>query len=137
MLITRRIDFSASHRCASPHLTEAENLAVYGEEANPRGHGHNYELEVTLEGEADAVTGMIIDLKEVKSILEAEVVHPMDHRNLNHEVAPFDSVVPTAENLAIEIWRRLKPRFASTPAQLHSIRLHEGEDLYVDYEGLR
>jgi 6-pyruvoyltetrahydropterin/6-carboxytetrahydropterin synthase len=137
MLITRRIDFSASHRCASPQLTDAENLAVYGEEANPRGHGHNYVLEVTLDGQADAVTGMIIDLKEVKSILEAEIVQPMDHRSLNHEVEPFDSVVPTAENLAIEIWRRLEPRFASTPARLHSIRLHEGEDLYVDYEGPR
>lgn len=137
MLITRRIDFSASHRCASPHLTEAENLAVYGDEANPRGHGHNYALEVTLEGQADAVTGMIIDLKEVKSILEAEVVQPMDHRHLNHEVAPFDTVVPTTENLAIEIWRRLEPRFASTPARLHSIRLHEGDDLYVDYGGPR
>lgn len=137
MLITRRIDFSASHRCASPQLTDAENLAVYGDEANPRGHGHNYVLEVTLDGQADAVTGMIIDLKEVKSVLEAEIVQPMDHRSLNHEVEPFDSVVPTAENLAIEIWRRLEPRFASTPARLHSIRLHEGEDLYVDYEGPR
>ncbi len=135
MLITRRIGFSASHRCASPHLGEAENLAVYGDEANPRGHGHNYTLEVTLEGEADPVTGMVIDLKEVKSILEAEVVLPMDHRHLNYEVPPFDQVVPTVENLAIEIWRRLEPRFAATPARLRNVRIHEGEDLYVDYEG--
>lgn len=137
MLITRRIDFSASHRCASPQLTDAENLAVYGDEANPCGHGHNYVLEVTLDGQADPVTGMIIDLKEVKSILEVEVVQPMDHRNLNHEVAPFATVVPTTEHLAMEIWRRLEPRFAATSARLHSIRLHEGEDLYVDYEGPR
>jgi 6-pyruvoyltetrahydropterin/6-carboxytetrahydropterin synthase len=137
LLITRRIDFSASHRCASPHLDEAENLAVYGVEANPRGHGHNYALEVTLSGHADPVTGMVVDLKLVKAILEDEIVRPMDHRHLNHDVPPFDSVVPTAENLAIEIWRRLEPRFASTPARLHRVRLHEGDDLYVDYEGPR
>jgi 6-pyruvoyltetrahydropterin/6-carboxytetrahydropterin synthase len=135
MLITRRIEFSASHRCASPDLDEAGNRAVYAEEANPRGHGHNYVLEVTLEGDPDPVTGMVIDLKDVKTILEAEIVHPMDPRHLNHEVPPFDRVVPTAENLAVEIWRRLAPRFAATPARLHSIRLHEGSDLFVDYEG--
>jgi len=135
MLLTRKIEFSASHRCASPHLDEAANFAVYGSEANPRGHGHNFVLEVTLSGEPDEVTGMVIDLKEVKSILEDEIVQPMDHRHLNCEVAPFDRTVPTAENLAIEIWRRLEPRFAATPARLHRVRLHEGADLYVDYEG--
>jgi 6-pyruvoyltetrahydropterin/6-carboxytetrahydropterin synthase len=137
MLLTRSIEFSASHRCASPQLDDAGNLAVFGDEANPRGHGHNFILEVTLEGDPDPVTGMVIDLKEVKSILEEEVVQPMDHRHLNHEVAPFDTQVPTAENLAIEIWRRLEPRFAGTPARLHAVRLHEGSDLYVDYEGAR
>lgn len=135
MLLTRRIEFSASHRCASPRLDEETNLAVYGNEANPRGHGHNFVLEVTLSGDPDPLTGMVIDLKEVKSILEKEIVGPMDHRHLNHEVAPFDQVVPTAENLAIEIWRRLEPRFAATPAQLRRVRLREGDDLYVDYEG--
>jgi len=119
----------------APRLGEAENLAVYGDEANPRGHGHNYTLEVTLEGDADPITGMVIDLKEVKGILEAEIVQPMDHRHLNYEVPPFDQVVPTAENLAIEIWRRLEPRFATTPARLQNVRIHEGEDLYIDYEG--
>ncbi|HNY38889.1 MAG TPA: 6-carboxytetrahydropterin synthase [Bryobacteraceae bacterium] len=137
MLITRRVDFSASHRCASPQLDDNANLAVYGNEANLRGHGHNYALEVTLSGDADPVTGMVIDLKIVKSILDDEIVGPMDHRHLNHEVPPFDRVVPTAENLAIEVWRRLEPRFSSTPARLHRVRLYEGEDLYVDYEGPR
>jgi 6-pyruvoyltetrahydropterin/6-carboxytetrahydropterin synthase len=135
MLITRRIDFSASHRCASPHLDEAANFAIYGNEANPNGHGHNYTLEVTLSGTADPVTGMVIDLKIVKEIIENEIVRPMDHRHLNHEVPPFDRIVPTAENLAIDIWRRLEPRFAPTAARLHRVRLHEGDDLYVDYEG--
>ena len=135
MWITRRIDFSASHTCYNPALSTAENDAVYGEEANPHGHGHNYVLEVTLEGEPDAVTGMIVDLKDVKRVLEEEVVGPMDHRHLNHEVEPFERVVPTTENLAVEIWRRLKPRFDQPPAILRSIRLYETEDLFVDYEG--
>lgn len=135
MQITRRIEFSASHSCSNPSLSRAENLAVYGVDANPHGHGHNYVLEVTLSGDPDPVTGMIVDLKDVKRILERQVVEPMDHRHLNHEVAPFDRVVPTSENLAIEIWRRLESEFASTPARLTNVRLYETEDLYVDYEG--
>jgi 6-pyruvoyltetrahydropterin/6-carboxytetrahydropterin synthase len=137
MLITRQVEFSASHTCSSPALDRAANEALYGAEANPQGHGHNFVLEVTLEGEPDAVTGMIVDLKQVKEVLEQEVVEPMDHRHLNREVAPFDRVVPTPENLALEIWRRLEPRFAGTPARLKQIRLFETEDLWVDYEGRR
>jgi 6-pyruvoyltetrahydropterin/6-carboxytetrahydropterin synthase len=135
MQITRRIEFSASHSCANPNLSRAENLAIYGEDANPHGHGHNYVLEVTLSGEPDPVTGMIIDLKEVKRILEKQVVDPMDHRHLNHEVPPFDRIVPTSENLAVEIWNRLSPEFEGTPARLSGIRLYETDDLYVDYQG--
>jgi len=135
MLITRKLEFSASHRCSNPALDRAANEALYGAEANPQGHGHNFVLEVTLEGEPDPVSGMIVDLKQVKEVLEQEVVEPMDHRHLNHEVPPFDRVTPTPENLALEIWRRLEPRFAGTPARLKQIRLYETEDLWVDYEG--
>lgn len=135
MLITRRIDFSASHTCYNPALSDAQNLALYGAEAHPHGHGHNYVLEVTLAGSPDPVTGMIVDLKDVKQWLEEEVVEPMDHRHLNHEVPPFDRIVPTTENLTVEIWRRLQPRFEGTPARLAGIRLYETEDLYVDYAG--
>jgi len=135
MLLTRRIDFSASHTCSNPNLSEAENLALYGAGANPHGHGHNYVLEVTLEGEPDPVTGMVVDLKDVKRILEQQVVEPMDHRHLNREVPPFDQIVPTTENFAVELWRRLEPRFRATPARLRNLRLYETEDLFVDYEG--
>ena len=135
MLLTRKIEFSASHSCSNPSLSEAENHALYGADANPYGHGHNYVLEVTLEGDADPVTGMVVDLKDVKAILEREVMEPMDHRHLNREVMPFDRVVPTTENLAVEIWRRLAPRFGEGPARLRSVRLYETEDLYVEYEG--
>lgn len=135
MLITRRVEFSASHVCAVPGLSEEENRAIYGDEASPHGHGHNYVLEVVLEGQPDATTGMIVDLKDVKEILNEEVVIPFDHRHLNHEVKPFDKVVPTAENIAIEIWRRLKPRFDGPVARLALVRLRETDDLFVEYEG--
>lgn len=135
MLITRRIEFSASHFTVNSALSHAENLALYGGDTNPHGHGHNYVLEVTLEGVPDPVTGMIVDLKDVKQVLEREVVTPMDHRHLNYEVSPFDRIVPTTENLAVEIWRRLQPSLDQGVAKLKSIRLYETEDLYVDFDG--
>jgi 6-pyruvoyltetrahydropterin/6-carboxytetrahydropterin synthase len=135
MLITRRVEFSASHVCARPQLSAEQNRALYGEGSNPRGHGHNYVLEVTLEGEPDPVTGMIFDLKELKEILQREVVEPMDHRFLNYEVPPFDKVVPTTENLAVEVWRRIYPALDKQQAKLRAVRLYETEDLFVDYFG--
>jgi 6-pyruvoyltetrahydropterin/6-carboxytetrahydropterin synthase len=134
MLITRQVEFSASHVCRIPTLSEEENRAIYGPAANPNGHGHNYILEVTLDGMPDPVTGMVFDLKELKEVLNREVVEPMDHRFLNYEVQPFDRVVPTAENIAIEIWRRLEPHFGGD-VKLRNVRLFETGDLYVDYAG--
>lgn len=135
MLVTRRVDFSASHVCSLPALSEEENRAIYGAAANPKGHGHNYVLEVTLEGEPDPVTGMVFDLKRLKEIINEKVVNPMDHRFLNYETPPFDRVVPTAENVAMEIWKRLEPAFDDGVARLRNVRLYETEDLFVDYSG--
>ena len=135
MLITRKVEFSASHLCYHPGLSEERNRAIYGAAANKNGHGHNYSLEVSLDGSPDAVTGMVFDLKALKDILNHEIVDPMDHRFLNYEVAPFDKVVPTVENVAIEIWRRLAPHFSGN-VRLKNVRLYETEDLYVDYSGV-
>jgi 6-pyruvoyltetrahydropterin/6-carboxytetrahydropterin synthase len=135
MLITRRAEFSASHVCCQSLLTPEENRELYGAAANPNGHGHNYVLEVTLEGDADPATGMIFDLKRLKEIIQQQVIEPMDHRFLNYEVPPFDKVVPTAENVAAEIWHRLEPHFEAGLARLRNVRLYETEDLYVDYSG--
>jgi 6-pyruvoyltetrahydropterin/6-carboxytetrahydropterin synthase len=135
MFVTRRAEFSASHVCRLPELSDAENLQLFGEESNPNGHGHNYILEVTLEGDPDPITGMVIDLKRVKDILDAEVVELMDHRFLNYEVPPFDKVIPTTANVAIEIWRRLEAAFQSPDYRLAAIRLFETSDLYVDVTG--
>jgi 6-pyruvoyltetrahydropterin/6-carboxytetrahydropterin synthase len=135
MLITRKAEFSASHVCRNPDLSDEENFALYGLAANPHGHGHNYVVEVTIEGEPDPVTGMIRDLKDVKDILNAEVIEPFDHRFLNREVPPFDRVIPTAENIAVEIWRRLDPKLSHAGSRLHAVRLHETSDLSVEYRG--
>jgi 6-pyruvoyltetrahydropterin/6-carboxytetrahydropterin synthase len=135
MLLTRKAEFSASHVCANPRWSDAENRAIYGANANPNGHGHNYVLEVTVEGEPDPVSGMVFDLRELKQILNEEVVEPMDHRFLNREVPPFDRIVPTTENLAVEIWRRLDPRIERAGVRLRKVRLYETPDLFVDYGG--
>ena len=135
MVITRRAEFSASHMCRRPELSEEENRRLYGAAANPHGHGHNYVLEVSLEGEPDPVTGMVLDLKELKDILTRQVIEPYDHRFLNSEVPPFDRVVPTTENIARDIWRRIEPHLSASRGRLHSVRVYETPDLYVDYSG--
>src|SRR5271155_5420655 len=141
MLLTRKVEFSAALVCSNPKWSPAENLRVYGGNANPNGHGHNFVLEVTVEGQPDAVTGMVFDLRELKEILNQEVVDPMDHRFLNREVPPFDKVIPTTENITREIWRRLDGRISAAHARLKpnvrlkSVRLYETADLYVDYDG--
>jgi 6-pyruvoyltetrahydropterin/6-carboxytetrahydropterin synthase len=135
MLLTRKAEFSASHVCANPALSPEANHALYGANANPHGHGHNYVLEVTIEGDPDPVTGMVFDLRRLKEIIHSEVVDPMDHRFLNHEIPPFDRVVPTTENIAVEIWRRLAAKIATPQARLKNVRLYETADLYVDYGG--
>jgi 6-pyruvoyltetrahydropterin/6-carboxytetrahydropterin synthase len=135
MFISRKAEFSASHSCRLPGYSDAKNREIYGPASGERGHGHNFVFEITLEGEPDPVTGMIVDLKEVKDILNQKVVEPFDHRFLNHEVPPFDRVVPTVENIAIEIWKRLEYSFSKGPARLVNVRLWETGDLYVDYAG--
>ena len=131
--LTRQAEFSASHFYYLPALSPEENLRLFGKCANRNGHGHNYVLQVTVKGEVDPVTGMVLDLKELKDILERDVMQVMDHRFLNHEVPAFAAAMPTTENLAVEIWRRLAPSIAA--GRLHCVRLYETPDLFVDYYG--
>jgi 6-pyruvoyltetrahydropterin/6-carboxytetrahydropterin synthase len=135
MLITKKVEFSASHVCRNPNLSERENQELFGEAANPHGHGHNYVVEVTLKGDPDPVTGMVLDLKQLKSVLEQQVIEHYDHRFLNHEVAPFNSKIPTLENIAVDIWDRLAPHLNTGPGSLYSVRVYETPDLYADYFG--
>src|ERR1035441_5274989 len=135
MVITRKVEFSASHVCRNPQLSVQENQRLFGLAANPHGHGHNYVVEVSLQGQPDPITGMVLDLKELKEILTREIVEPYDHRFLNHEVPPFDREVPTTENIARDIWRRLEPRLNTAAHRLHAVRVWETPDLCVDYFG--
>jgi 6-pyruvoyltetrahydropterin/6-carboxytetrahydropterin synthase len=135
MVITRKVEFSASHVCRNPELSEQENRELFGLAANPNGHGHNYVVEVSLRGEPDPVTGMVLDLKELKEILNRQVVEPYDHRFLNYEVPPFDRVIPTTENIARDIWQRLEPHLSNEKSKMCAVRLYETPDLYVDYCG--
>ena len=135
MVITRKVEFSASHICRNPSLSDEQNRELFGLAANPHGHGHNYVLEVSVEGAPDGVTGMVLDLKELKEVLNREVVEPYDHRFLNYEVPPFDHVIPTAENIARDIWLRLEPELNRAGRRLRLVRLYETPDLYVDYRG--
>jgi 6-pyruvoyltetrahydropterin/6-carboxytetrahydropterin synthase len=138
MVISKKVEFSASHICRSAQLTDAENERVYGPAANPLGHGHNYVVEVAIEGEPDPVTGMILDLKRLREILEDKVLNVYDHRLLNREVAPFDHVVPTVENIAVDIWNRVAGAVSGANggrAKLYSVTVHETDELSVEYRG--
>lgn len=131
--LTRRTEFSASHYYHNPDFSPEENLRIFGKCNNPHGHGHNYTLEVTVAGEIDPATGMVLNITDLKKLLEAEVLGVMDHKLLNKEVLAFASRIPTTENIAIEIWNRLEPKL--TFGKLHRVRLYETPDLYVDYYG--
>jgi len=131
--VTRRAEFSASHFYHNPNLSPEENRRIFGKTNNPNGHGHNYTLDVTVAGEVDGSTGMVMDLKDLKKLLESEVMQLMDHRFLNKEVPVFATTIPTTENIAIEIWKLLSPKLVR--GKLHRIRLYETPDLFVDYYG--
>ena len=133
ILLTRKAEFSASHYYWNDAWSEDENVRTFGKCANRNGHGHNYTLEVTVVGEIDATTGFVVDLKELKQVLEREVVSIYDHRHLNLEVPEFKSAIPTTENIAIAVWKRLDGKIPG--AKLHRVRVYELPDLFADYYG--
>ena len=128
----RRYHFAASHRLHSGHLSEDENRRVYGKCNNPYGHGHNYIVEVRVSGDVDSATGMIANLVDLDSFVEKEVLEPFDHKSLNEEVPAFRDVVPTTENLCIEIYQRLK---AFPKARLEAVRVVETGNNSFEYFG--
>jgi len=133
VLLTRKAEFSSAHYYYNESWSQQENEKVFGKCANRNGHGHNYTLEVTVAGEIDPVSGFVVDLKALKHIIDREVIQTYDHRHLNLEVPEFRSVVPTTENIAIAIWKRLEPKIPG--ARLHRVRVYEMPDLFADYCG--
>ena len=131
--ITKRCEFSACHRLYNPEFSEQKNREVFGICANPNGHGHNYVLEVTVRGRPDLQTGYVLDLGELKRILERAVVGPCDHRNLNKDVGFLSGTIPTTENLVVAFWRRIAPRIKA--GELHCVRLYETPRNFAEYLG--
>jgi 6-pyruvoyltetrahydropterin/6-carboxytetrahydropterin synthase len=121
--LSRRYTFSAAHRLCRREWDDARNSRIYGRCANSDGHGHNYRLWVTVEGQPDPETGMIIDLKRLDRVVEESFLQRVDHRFLNYEVPEFQTTVPTSENLCRLISRILAPRLQ--PVRLARVTLHE------------
>jgi 6-pyruvoyltetrahydropterin/6-carboxytetrahydropterin synthase len=131
--VTRRVHFNAAHRLHNPARTDAWNVATFGVCNNPNFHGHNYELDISVEGEVNPDSGYVLDLNILKQVAEDRVLKHLDHKNLNLDVAWFASLNPTSENLAVVIWRELR---RAVPDELAlSIRLWETPRNYVDYAG--
>ena len=131
--LTRKAEFAASHFYHVDDWSADQNRETFGKCNNPNGHGHNYTLEVTVKGEVHPQSGFVVDLKEMKEVLNREVLDAFDHRFLNKEVPEFFTRIPTTENLAIAVWQRIAPKLKT--AQLHRVRVYETPDLFVDFFG--
>ena len=131
--VTRRLKFNAAHRVHNPALSEEQNQALFGRCNNPNWHGHNYTLDVSVEGEPDPTTGYVIDLSVLKALVERTVVDAVDHRNLNLDVPFMHGVIPTAENIIVAFWQQLAPAVA--PGRLARLVLWETDNNYVEYAG--
>jgi 6-pyruvoyltetrahydropterin/6-carboxytetrahydropterin synthase len=131
--VTRRIKFNAAHRVYNPALSDEENTRLFGKCNNPNWHGHNYTLDVSVQGEIDAKTGYVIDLGKLRDIVEHEVINYVDHRNFNLDVPFMKDVIPTTENVIVAFWRALVPVVA--PGTLKRLVLWETDNNYVEYGG--
>ncbi|RZC35757.1 6-pyruvoyl tetrahydrobiopterin synthase [Asbolus verrucosus] len=150
---TRRLTFSACHRLHSPHLSDEDNLLLYGKCNHINGHGHNYiglsrtklikmqhnltlgfAVKVTLFGEIDPKTGMIMNMTELKKDMEEAVMKPMDHKNLDKDVEFFKTRPSTTENLTVFIWTRMK-QMLRKPELLYEVEVYETENNIVKYRG--
>ena len=131
--VSRKAHFNAAHRLYRKEWSDKKNSSVFGKCSNPHYHGHNYELIVHVTGLVNPKTGYVIDMKILKDLIKSEVEEKMDHKNLNEEVPEFIEMIPTAENIAIVIYNKLKPHLNSK----HSleITLYETPRNFVSYSG--
>lgn len=132
--ISRKVEFCASHRLHSPVISDAENDELYGRCNNPNGHGHNYVLEVTVAGSIVRDSGMVMDLKVLKDLLNKEIVDRVDHKNINIDVDFMSGVIPTAENMVVSFWKLLEGKLPEN-CRLHELRLWETDNNVAFYRG--
>ncbi len=133
--ITRKETFNAAHRLFRPEWSDEKNLEVFGKCSNPNWHGHNYTVYVTVKGPPDSETGMVINLKDLSSIIRDEIIEKIDHKNMNLEVDFMKNLLASSENIAIAIFNILKPLIEKKGAELHKIKLVETENNFVEYYG--
>lgn len=132
--VTRRVHWNSAHRLFRAEWSDERNAEVFGACSNPNWHGHNYEMDVTVVGPVDPVTGYVLDLKILKDLLQERVVSDLDHRNLNLEVSWLEGLVPTTENLVVQIWNRIRDRLPEG-LRLERIVLWETPRNSVEYTG--
>ncbi len=133
MYVTRRAQFSAAHRLYNPTFSDEKNEQIFDKCNNPKGHGHNYTLEVTVRGVPDPETGYVSDLKKLRDIIDEHIVDKVDHKHLNFDVDFLQGIIPTAENIVLCFWQILQTRIHD--GELHSIKLYESENNFVEYFG--
>ena len=133
VVVTRRAHFNAAHRLFNPAWSDAENARVFGPCANANSHGHNYNIDVSVIGDVDPDTGYVIDIKQLKDVIEERVLSRFDHKHLNLDVPEFRELNPTAENIVVVCWRLLEP--AIPRGRLHKVVLWETERNLVEYTG--
>ncbi|MHA6249712.1 6-pyruvoyl trahydropterin synthase family protein [Pontibacter sp. CAU 1760] len=131
--ICRKEHFNAAHRLHNPAWTAEKNSAVFGLCNNPNFHGHNYALYVKLNGTVDPETGYVYDLKKLSDLIKEEILNKFDHKNLNLDTEEFKSLNPTAENIAVVIWNRLRDKIS--PEYELAVTLYETERNFVEYYG--
>lgn len=132
-LLIRRVTFSAAHRLHCNDLSDRENLEIFGKCDNLNGHGHNYALEVTVRGAISPRTGMVMNLSDLSEVIDVEVIKQLDHKHLNLDVPAFHETNPTAENIAVFIWKALQKKLPR--GFLQEVKLRETENNVVIYRG--
>lgn len=131
--VTRTLRFNAAHRLHNPNRSDEWNRSTFGKCNSPNWHGHNYKLEVTVAGEPDEETGYVVDLSDLKRIVQERVVSAVDHSNLNLDVDFLRGIMPSTENFVVAIWRRLEE--ALPAGKLYRVRLYETENNMAEYYG--
>jgi 6-pyruvoyltetrahydropterin/6-carboxytetrahydropterin synthase len=130
--LSQKFEFCASHRLHNANLSDARNRELFGKCNNPHGHGHNYIVQVTAAGEADA-NGLIMQIPAFEKIVASAVIEPFDHKNLNVEIEEFKKLNPSVENIARVIFQRLKPKFESEKVKLSGVTVWETEKTWCEY----
>lgn len=135
IFVTRRERFNAAHRLYHPNKSDQENLDIFGMCSNPKWHGHNYVLFITVKGNINPETGFVVNIKDLSKLVKEIIIKKLDHRNINLEVDFMAGINPTTENLAKGIWEQLENPIKDLGAALHRIKLFETENNFVEYYG--